>query len=436
MKKNLGIYIHIPFCVSKCEYCDFYSLAGTESVMGDYEKAVISHIEEAEASILPYEIDSIYFGGGTPSYFGAKRICSIFNALKSSGRVRRDAEVTLEANPDSIKLDELKKLRKEGVNRLSIGMQSSNNEILKIIGRRHNFKQVEMAVETARKAGFENISLDLIYGLPSQSKSDWAETLSRAMELKPEHLSCYGLKLEEGTPMYEKYMGSPMIPDEDIQADMYLYTVDTLAENGYRQYEISNFAIPGYESKHNLKYWELEDYMGFGPSAASCVGNLRYSYVRDLKAYISGVNGDRSIVNEYEKITPMEKASEYIMLGLRTSHGVSANEYRSIYLSEWDPIENLLEEFREKGWAKKEEDRWSFTPAGFLVSNQLINAILEAQATERVQTNPWMRELVEKMPKQQLPKGEDELFQFKFEDNILPTLEDEFNFKINTGEEE
>lgn len=175
--------------------------------------------------------------------------------------MRLDSEITVEVNPDTTKLEELKLLRAEGVNRLSIGVQSANNDILKIIGRRHNFRQAEIAVDTAREAGFENVSLDLIYGLPSQTRGDWADTLSRALELHPEHLSCYGLKLEEGTPMYRSYLGSPLIPDEDEQADMYLYTVDTLAHYGLKQYEISNFAIPGYESRHNLKYWQLGDYM-------------------------------------------------------------------------------------------------------------------------------------------------------------------------------
>jgi putative oxygen-independent coproporphyrinogen III oxidase len=316
----------------------------------------------------------------------------------------------MEANPDSMKTAELKLLRKEGVNRLSIGVQSANNDILKLIGRRHNFKQAENAVKSARDAGFDNISLDLIYGLPSQSRADWADTLSKAIALKPEHISCYGLKLEEGTPMYKEYGGSPLIPDDDAQADMYLFAVERLGRYGYKQYEISNFAIPGYESRHNLKYWLLEDYMGFGPGAASGVGSLRYSYVKDLEAYISGMAGGRSIIDEYEKITPMERASEYIMLGMRTARGITAGEYRAIYLSEWEPIEKLMEAFEARGWAEKHGERWAFTPSGFLVSNQLIGALLEAQAGERVQTNPWMQPAFEKQEKQELPPDDVELF--------------------------
>ena len=267
-----------------------------------------------------------------------------------------------------------------------------------------------MAVRNARKAGFENISLDLIYGLPSQTKADWAETLERAVELRPEHLSCYGLQLEEDTPLYRNYHDSPLLPDADTQADMYMYTIEMLRQNGYRQYEISNFSIPGYESKHNLRYWQMKDYMGFGPSAASCVGNIRYSYIKDLKAYLSGIAGSKSIVEEYEEISPMEKASEYIMLGLRTTHGIKKSEYSNIYLSEWEPIENLLKEFESKGWAVCEDERWSLTPSGFLISNQLIGAVLDAQAAERAQTSPWMRDTLKDVEPVVLPAGEEEQF--------------------------
>lgn len=410
MEKRLGLYIHIPFCASKCGYCDFYSRAGCDKLMPDYEEALISQIREAAPTMAGYQIDTVYFGGGTPSYFGAKRICDIFEAVKELGIVRRDSEVTMEANPDSMKLSDLKLLRRAGINRISMGVQSANNDILKMIGRRHTYKQAELAVKAAREAGFDNLSLDLIYGLPSQSKADWADTLSKAVSLKPEHLSCYGLKLEEGTPMFAEYSGSPLIPDDDAQADMYLYAVEFLERYGYKQYEISNFAIPGYESRHNLKYWRLGDYMGFGPGAASGVGSLRYSYVRDLQAYIAGVSGSGSIVDEYERILPLERASEYIMLGMRTTRGISREEYRSIYLSEWTPIQTLLETFEARGWVRHADGRWAFTPLGFLVSNQLIGALLEAQAGEKVQSNPWMQQAFDKQEKQELPPDEVEVF--------------------------
>ncbi len=418
MKDRLGIYIHIPFCVSKCSYCDFYSIAGGKQRMPDYQSALLSHISESAEAIESYEIDSIYIGGGTPSCYGAKRIVEILDELKRIGNVRLDSEITVEVNPDTTKLEELKLLRSEGVNRLSIGVQSANNDILKIIGRRHNFRQAEIAVDTAREAGFENVSLDLIYGLPSQTRGDWADTLSRALELHPEHLSCYGLKLEEGTPMYRSYLGSPLIPDEDEQADMYLYTVDTLAHYGLKQYEISNFAIPGYESRHNLKYWQLGDYMGFGPGAHSCAGGVRYSYVRDLDRYVSAVVGDSMIIDEYEQIVPIQKATEYLMLGMRTTHGISEKEYHRIYRSDWEPIEETFELFERKGWAERDGERWHLTPAGFLISNVLINAVLEAQTGAKVENNPWMRDAFRQEKKQELPQGEYERFTSVYKDKL------------------
>jgi len=411
MGKRLGIYIHIPFCASKCGYCDFYSLAGCERKMPDYQSALLSHISESEDSMKGFEIDSIYFGGGTPSYYGAKRIVEILDELKRQGNVRLDSEITLEANPDSVRLDDLKLLRREGVNRISLGVQSADNDLLKIIGRRHNFRQAQLAVDAARKAGFENVSLDLIYGLPSQHKGDWAQTLSKALELHPEHISCYGLKLEEGTPMWRDYLGSPLIPSDDDQADMYLYTVETLERYGLPQYEISNFAVKGYESRHNMKYWTLQDYIGFGPGAHSYVGGVRYSFVRDLSKYINAVNGDSQIIDEYEHCIAVQSAAEYLMLGMRLKNGVCRDEYHRIYLSDWTPIENTFTDFESKGWAKKNGDRWSLTPAGMLISNSLINVVLEAQTGAKVEFNPWMKPAFDETEKQELPQGENQRFE-------------------------
>ncbi len=358
--------------------------------MPKYQNALLAHITESESSFSPYYIDSIYFGGGTPSYYGARRICEIFNTLKRTGKVLKSAEVTVEVNPDSISAHDLKLLRKEGVNRLSIGVQSANDDILKLIGRRHNFKQAEKAVSSARKAGFDNISIDLIYGLPSQTKNDWADTLGKALALRPEHISCYGLKLED-VPMRRQYEGSPFLPSDDEQADMYLYTVETLERYGYVQYEISNFCLPGHESRHNLKYWNLEDYMGFGPGAHSCIGNTRYSYIADLQGYITGILEGTDIMDEYEKIDKLDRASEYIMLGLRCTSGISRDEYYSIYRSDFDIIEELLREFEKRGWAKQTAGRWSLTSSGFLLSNILIGALLEAQAKQKMSFNPWVK---------------------------------------------
>ncbi len=408
MDKKLGVYIHIPFCASKCGYCDFYSLAGCEKQMPKYHAALIDHIKESSAQLQSYFIDTVYFGGGTPSFYGARRLCEIFNALKCYGLVYKTAEVTVEVNPDSIKKRDMSILLEEGFNRLSIGAQSANDDILKIIGRRHNWLQVEKAVANARAAGFKNISLDLIYGLPSQTKADWADTLNKAIALKPEHISCYGLKLEEGTPLYD-YKNSPFLPTDDEQADMYLYTVETLERYGYHQYEISNFAQKGYESKHNLKYWQLKDYVGFGPGAHSCVNGIRYSYVRELGKYISGIQNEDTIIDEYEKIGLLDGATEYLMLGMRTVRGISKKEYYNIYRSNFEPLEELLREYVRKGWAVEEKGRWHFTPSGFLLSNLLIGLMLERQGEYKLSGNPWVDTMDMFIEKTELPEG-DEVF--------------------------
>ncbi|NLW65804.1 MAG: radical SAM family heme chaperone HemW [Clostridiales bacterium] len=390
MDRMLGIYIHVPFCASKCAYCDFYSLAGRDKMMDKYQAAILRHIIEAAPQMEPYYIDTIYFGGGTPGYYGAKRICEILSTLKNYSKVLKSAEITVEMNPDSLTSSDLRMLRAEGVNRISLGVQSTKDDILRLIGRRHNFRQAEKAIRMCRSAGFSNISIDLIYGLPTQTRNDWADTLSKAIAMRPTHISGYGLKLEEGTPMCERYKDSDSLPTDDDQADMYLYMTDILARYGYSQYEISNFALPGFESRHNLKYWNLDDYMGFGPSAHSCIGNVRYSYIRDLKGYIDGINSGSSIIDEYETIDKLERAAEYIMLGMRTTRGISKDEYSHIYKSGFDKIEYLLEEYGKKGWVEAEGDRWHFTSSGFLLSNILIGTLLEAQSQEKMYANPWM----------------------------------------------
>jgi len=401
----LGIYIHIPFCASKCAYCDFYSLPGKEGKMARYQEALLRHIEEAAPQLEPYYIDTLYFGGGTPSYYGAKNICGIFSTLKRTAKVLKSSEVTVEMNPDSVSREDLKLLKAEGVNRISLGMQSANDDILRLIGRRHSFRQVEQAVRLARAEGFDNISLDLIYGLPSQTKNDWADTLSKAIALHPQHLSCYGLKIEEGTPI-SSYLGSELLPSDDDQADMYLYMTDTLEHYGYAQYEISNFSLPGRESKHNLKYWQLDDYMGFGPAAHSFVDGVRYSYVRDLDRYINGVFGGDNIIDEFEKTDKLDRAAEYIMLGMRTVRGISRREYISIYRSGFDKIEYLLSEYEKKGWARQTGERWSFTSSGFLLSNILIGTLLEAQSQEKMTANPWIQDtMFDEEPESPMPGG-------------------------------
>ena len=389
MDKRVGIYVHIPFCASKCSYCNFYSLSGAEKLIPAFHSAVMKHIREYSPQLDGYLIDTVYFGGGTPSHYGAGRLVSLFNAFKRHGHVLLDAEVTAEINPGGITREDLHKLRRAGFNRLSLGVQCADDRILGNIGRAHSFADVEETVAMARHAGFENISVDIIFGLPSQDKNSWAETVARASALKTEHISCYGLKIEEGTQLFI-FKDSPFIPNDDAQADMYLYAVDTLVRFGYKQYEISNFARRGYESRHNLKYWFGDDYIGFGPGAHSYIDRCRYSFIEDVEKYIERVNLGQAVVEYREEMSDFENAGEYLMLRLRTMHGISEKEYYSIYRLKMDYIIELLRKYEENGWAQFKDDRWKFTPKGFMLSNTLIGEILEAQTKQRTQiSRPW-----------------------------------------------
>ena len=396
MEKQVGIYVHIPFCLSKCAYCNFYSLAGGDKLIPAYHSAVIRHIKEYSPQLDGYLIDTVYFGGGTPNHYGVGRLLSIFNALKKHGHVLLDSEVTVEINPKGVTKEELVRLRRAGFNRLSIGVQCADDKTLKSLGRSHTFSDAEETVEDAREAGFDNLSVDIIYGFPSQNKDAWAETVAKATALKPEHISCYGLKIEEGTQLYI-FKDSPFLPSDDAQADMYLYTVETLARFGYRQYEISNFARRGFESKHNLKYWLGEEYIGFGPGAHSYFGRGRYSFIEDVGKYIERVeSGQQSIVEYREEMSDFENAGEYLILRLRTTHGISEEEYYNIYRLKMDYVLELMQKYEENGWAQYIDGRWRFTPKGFVISNALLGELLEAQTKQRTQvTKPWQKQLVE-----------------------------------------
>ena len=379
MADKLGIYIHIPFCRSKCDYCDFYSLAGRDDRMDQYQKALLSHIKETAPLAQDFPVDTIYIGGGTPSYYGAKRLKELLGVIRKLYKVEKDAEVTVECNPDSVDVKSLKILRKAGVNRLSMGMQSAIACELERIHRIHTPQQVNKAATAARKASFTNLSLDLIYGLPGQTMDSWKDTVEHALSLIPQHLSCYGLKVEEGTPLAARVAQGEVLPDDDQQADLYLWTVGRLERAGYPQYEISNFAKPGFASRHNLRYWLTQPYIGFGPGAHSDFGGRRYSFVRDLDAYIQGVLQGGDIIDESEIIPKRERCGEYLMLRLRTVQGINEQEYRSTYFMDFAPLQARLEQFRAQGWAEQTDGRWHFTPKGFLLSNQLIGDLLERQ---------------------------------------------------------
>ncbi len=379
MTAKLGLYIHIPFCRSKCDYCDFYSLAGNEDRMDDYQKALLAHIAECALAAKQNVVDSVYIGGGTPSWYGAARVKELLAAVRKHYKLSKDVEITMEANPDSVDLKSLRTLRRAGVNRISMGMQSACDAELAAIHRPHTAGQVMLAAAAVRKAKIKNMNLDLIYGLPGQSEESWHESVERALELEPEHLSCYGLMVEEGTPLARRVEAGEVLPDDDMQASLYLWTVERLARAGYEQYEVSNFARVGRRSRHNLKYWMSMPYMGIGAAAHSDFGGCRYSYVSDVEGYIRGVlEGDR-LLDSSDQIPERERGSEYLMLRMRTTHGIEEWEYRRSYCMNFDPIGAKLSEYEQRGWAARTAGRWHFTPEGFLLSNRLIGELLELQ---------------------------------------------------------
>ena len=379
-KTPLGIYIHIPFCRSKCKYCDFYSLPDkNEKLMKLYLKTVCTHIKESGSLAPGYRVDTIYFGGGTPSYFGARGMNKILSVIRKHFDVDNKAEITFECNPDSVNPRLLRSLRREGFNRVSMGIQCDNDEILQTIGRPHTFAQAVKAVKMIRRAKFQNLSLDLMYGLPGQTLESWEKTLHNVLRLDPEHISCYGLKLEEGTYLHthqEEYD----LADDDLQADMYLTAVDVLRREGYRQYEISNFSKRDMPSKHNLKYWFGGEYLGFGPDASSDFAGKRFSIVRSLREYADGIHNGGQVLREMQQILPRERAGEYIMLRLRTTTGISREEYEHRFLLSFDPLAKVMDRFCLRNWAMSNgKGGYRLTPEGFLVSNTIINDLLDAQ---------------------------------------------------------
>ncbi len=379
-KKPLGIYVHIPFCRSKCQYCDFYSLGGdSHKAMDAYLDAVCTHIAESGPLAPGYRVDTVYFGGGTPTYFGARGLVTILNTIRKHFDVAPNAEITFEANPDSASTLLLRRLKSEGFNRVSLGIQCDDDEILQAIGRPHTYAQAVKAVERIRRAGFKNLSVDLMYGLPGQTLEGWVDTVSNVLRLKPEHISCYGLKVEEGTPLYA-YQDKANLPDDDLQADMYLAMVEILRGKDYRQYEISNFSKRDMASRHNLKYWSGGEYLGFGPDASSDFAGQRFAIVRDLDAYVEGIRTGGQVLRELQDIPKRERAGEYLMLRLRTSAGISWEEYERRYLLSFKPLAKVLDRCCQRNWAMHNgHGGYRLTPEGFLMSNTIISDLLLAQ---------------------------------------------------------
>ena len=379
-EKKLGIYIHIPFCKSRCAYCDFYSNGGAmePTVVDSYLQALSDHIRENGKLSNEYVVDTLYFGGGTPSYFGADNLDKIMDEIHRSFRMSKDAEITFEANPDSMSERELRKLLRTGFNRISIGVQSADDTMLETLGRPHSFQQAKIAMETARKVGFANISLDLMYALPGQDLASWLHSVEAIVALRPEHISCYALTVEENTP-FGAMKDKLLLANDEQQLRMYLHASQYLREHGYEHYEISNFAKKGFQSRHNMKYWDGEEYLGFGPSASSYFGGKRFTMMPDLKGYIEGISKRGQVVTECETIPLRAKASEYLMLRLRTNKGLEPAEYERKFRMPFEPLRLILERCAAMDYAIFENGVWKLTERGWFISNTIIVQLQEEQ---------------------------------------------------------
>ncbi len=323
-----GIYIHIPFCVQKCLYCDFYSVTDV-SLQAPFVSALIKEILSGEPFDVPP--DTLYIGGGTPSVLNPVLIEAIIDAVSERFSLPTGAEITLEANPGTISLDTLAAYRRAGINRLNIGVQSFNDEALSFLGRCHSGREARQALNWARSAGFENVGIDLINGLPGQSVEEWRETLAEGLSFQPEHFSCYTLTYEPGTPLTRMLeSGDIDAADEELVADLFRETVDILVRAGYEHYEISNFArIPELKSRHNRKYWNHTPYIGFGPAAHSFSGNERRWNIRNVSAYIERMEAGQSPADDMETLTRDQLMMETIYLGLRTKDGIDLSRFEA-----------------------------------------------------------------------------------------------------------
>ena len=336
-KNEIGIYIHIPFCMKKCFYCDFVSYANKEDMIEKYIKALEKEIKiKAEENKL-LKINTIYIGGGTPSFIDSKHIVYIINAIKESFNVKENAEITIEVNPGTVTKNKLEDYIKCGINRISIGLQTTNNELLKQIGRIHTYEQFLETYNLIRMVGFNNINVDLMLALPNQTIKDLEDSLNKVIMLKPEHISVYSLILEEKTKLYDLVeSGKLELLDESIERNMYWKVKNILEQNGYKHYEISNFAKQGYESKHNLNCWNQDEYLGMGVAAHSYLNNKRYSNTENLEQYINKLLDEEGIKNDivtvHEEQTLEDKQKEYMLLGLRKIEGVKISDFKNKFV--------------------------------------------------------------------------------------------------------
>lgn len=384
MKKNLELYIHVPFCIKKCAYCDFLSFPADEKMQEKYFDALIRDIKYYGQNMEEYQVSTIYIGGGTPSWMNESLIQSLMLYVYKSFDVAKDAEISIECNPGTLTSRKLLIYKQSGINRLSIGLQSADDDELKILGRIHTYDQFLKSYESARVAGFDNINVDIMSGLPKQTTEKMLDTLHKVIRLKPEHISAYSLIIEKNTPFYDEYkfdmvkqeagMKPDVLPDEDEVYRMYKATQRTLDEAGYKQYEISNFAKKGYECRHNIGYWTRENYLGIGLGAASLIENVRCTNTKDIYKYLSG----EEIIVETTPVERKEQMEEFMFLGLRMNRGISRYDFENQFQIQIEAIyKEQIDELRREGLMEARAGYIYLTEKGQDISNYCMAKFLQ-----------------------------------------------------------
>lgn len=382
-KRNLELYLHIPFCVRKCNYCDFFSASGTQEEQADYVSAMLQEIQSYHKLSKEYEVQTIFLGGGTPSLLTPEQIEQIFAAIYHTFSVNENAEITMEMNPGTVDIEKLHAMKAAGVNRLSIGLQSAQDEELKMLGRIHTYEEFLETWKLTEKAGFENRNIDLMSALPGQTIESYEDTLSKVLALEPEHISAYSLILEEGTVFYDWYekgkldRGAWKLPSEEKEYAMGELTILRLAEAGMHRYEISNYAKPGKECRHNLGYWDRTEYLGIGAGSSSLIKGERFDHIRDRKAYIEKIRNGESILIDREILSVESQMEEFMYLGLRKVKGVSKTDFQNYFGKNINDVYGkVLDKLEEEKLLEYEDDRIRLTHRGMDVSNCVLAEFL------------------------------------------------------------
>ena len=372
--KKLGLYFHIPFCLKKCGYCDFYSGCGSTALQENYVAALCRHVALTAPEAADFTVHTVYFGGGTPTVLPPLAIAKVLAAVRQHFRVGEDAEITVECNPATETGGLFEGLRSAGVNRLSVGLQSADERELKALGRPHSFADFLHTVRGAKAAGFTNISVDVMFGIPHQTKESLARTLAAVLKEAPTHISAYGLRIEEGTPFFEKQAGLPL-PDDDTVADMQLQIAKALARAGYTHYEVSNYAKDGYRSRHNMGYWQGLDYLGFGAAAHSYFKGERFACVADRERYAAAATAEDfgRLVTDRQRIGAHEAREEYVMLRMRLFEGIDLADFERRFGAPFEACYGDVTRLIEGGFLTRKGGRLAFTERGMYVSNAILS---------------------------------------------------------------